>query len=123
KVDARTLVLDYPSLKNPKLITSTKTKANTNGYRSTMQYISTDGQVYQATSGEATGGSRIMRINAATNYYDNAFEFSLDKALGVPNSYIETWKYIGDGIGFGVYSISGQRGGHIARVNFKDNTG
>lgn len=123
KVDARTLVLDYPSLKNPKLITSTKTKANTNGYRSTMQYIGTDGHVYQATSGEATGGSRILRINSATNDYDNAFEFNLDKALGVTNSYIETWKYVGDGIGFVVYSIAGQKGGHIARINLKDNSG
>ncbi len=125
KLAARTLVFDYPSLKNPKLITSTKTNANTNGYRSTMQYVGTDGHVYQATSGEAAGagGSRILRISSATNDYDNGFEFNLDKALGVTNSYIETWKYVGDGIGFVVYSINGQDGGHIAKIDLNKNTG
>lgn len=61
---AKTLVLDYPSLQNPKILTSTKTRGNTNGYRSTMQYVGTDGHVYQATSGElpGTGGLKYFEL-------------------------------------------------------------
>lgn len=128
KAWAKTLVLDYPSLTNPQLITSTQTRANTNGYRSTMQYVGTDGHVYQATSGEAvgTGGSKILRISSATNDYDNSYVFSLDQALGLTNTYIETWKYAGNGIGFVVYSLvnaAGERtGGYIARVDLNSKT-
>ena len=120
---AKTLVLDYPSLANPKILTSNKTRGNTNGYRSTMQYVGTDGHVYQATSGEAkgTGGSKILRINSNTNEYDASFAFSLDQALGVKDSYIETWKYVGDGIGYVVYNVGGN-GGYIARIDLNNNT-
>jgi hypothetical protein len=125
---AKTLVLDYPTLTNPKVLTSTKTRGNTNGYRSTMQYVGTDGHVYQATSGEkvGTGGSKILRLSAATNDYDNDYVFSLDQALSLSNTYIETWKYAGDGIGFVVYSLlnsAGTRtGGYIARVDLNAKT-
>ena len=125
---AKTLVLDYPSLENPKVLTSNKTRGNTNGYRSTMQYVGTDGNVYQATSGEkvGTGGSKILRINATTNEYDNDYVFSLDQALGLTNTYIETWKYAGNGVGFVVYSLlnsAGSRtGGYIARVDLNAKT-
>jgi len=120
---AKTLVLDYPSLANPKVLTSNKTRGNTNGYRSTMQYVGTDGHIYQATSGEAAGdgGSKILRISSATDDYDNSFAFNLDQALGVKDSYIETWKYVGDGIGFVVYNVAG-KGGYIARVDLNNNT-
>src|SRR5690606_26223502 len=120
KAWAKTLVLDYPSLANPKLITTDHTRGNTNGYRSTMQYVGTDGHVYQATSGEAVGdgGSKILRISSATNDYDDSYVFSLDEALGLQDTYIETWKYAGDGIGFVVYSLSGEEeGGYIARID------
>src|SRR5690606_10358556 len=95
KTWAKTLVLDYPSLENPKILTSDKTRGNTNGYRSTMQYVGTDGHVYQATSGElvGTGGSKILRISSETNDYDDSYVFSLDEALGLQDTYIETWKY------------------------------
>lgn len=125
---ARTIVADYPSLASPILITSTNTRANTNGYRSTMQYIGTDGHVYQATTGEGygNGGSKILRISAATNDYDNSYVFSLDEALGISDTYIESWRYVGDGIGYVVYSIvnaqNERTGGYIARINLTDKT-
>lgn len=124
---AKTVVLDYPSLQNPKVITSSQTRGSTNGYRSTMQYVGDDGHVYQATVGDSEGGSKILRISAETNDYDNNFVFSLDNALGVTNSYIEAWKYAGNGIGFVVYSLvnsEGTRvGGHIARIDLNSGTG
>ncbi len=123
---AKTLVLDYPSLANPKIITSSQTRGNTNGYRSTMQYVGDDGHVYQATTGELTGGSKILRINASTNDYDNSYVFSLDQALGVQNSYIYTWRYVGDGIGYVVYALpneAGQRtGSYVARIDLNTKT-
>ncbi|OJY87206.1 MAG: hypothetical protein BGP13_14660 [Sphingobacteriales bacterium 40-81] len=128
KAWAKTIVADYPALTNPTLISSSNTRANTNGYRSTMQYIGTDGNVYQATSGEGygNGGSKILKINASGNDYDNSYVFSLDAALGLSNTYIETWRYVGDGIGFVVYSLvssEGERtGGYIARINLNDKT-
>lgn len=126
---AKTLVLDYPALENPKVLTSTQTRGSTNGYRSTMQYVGTDGHVYQATSGEGpgNGGSKILKISAESNDYDNSYVFSLDQALGETNTYIETWKYAGDGIGFVVYSKytgtgNTRTGGYIARVNLNNKT-
>src|SRR5690606_16263949 len=82
---AKTIVLDYPSLKNPKVITSSQTRGSTNGYRSTMQYVGDDGHVYQATTGEGIsgGGSKILRISKNTDDYDPDYVFSLDQALGV----------------------------------------
>jgi len=120
---AKTLVLDYPSLENPVVITSDKTRGDTNGYRSTMQYVGDDGHVYQATSGEGAGngGSKILRINSSTNDYDASYVFSLDQALGLTDTYIETWKYVGNGIGFVIYRLA-DGGGYIARVDLNANT-
>lgn len=129
----KTLVVDYPSLTNAKIITSTKTTGNNNGYRSTMQYVGADGHVYQATHGEGigNGGSKILRINSATNDYDNAYVFNLDQALNETDTYIETWKYVGNGIGYVIYSLvkpnasgtgSSRTGGYIARVDLNAKT-
>jgi hypothetical protein len=128
KTGSKTLVLDYPSLANPKIITSTQAVGNTNGYRSTMLYVGTDGNVYQASHGEGVGkgGSKILRISSSTNDYDNSYVFNLDQALSVTDSYIETWKYVGDGIGYVIYSLvnsAGSRtGGYIARVDLNAKT-
>lgn len=121
----RTLVVDYPSLANPKVISSTKTSGNTNGYRSRMMFLGDDGHVYQATSGEKAGGSKILRIDKNTNEYDGNFVFSLDAALGVSGSYIESWRYVGEGIGYVIYSlqVEGKRtGGYVARIDLNSNS-
>ncbi len=120
RLATRTLVVDYPSLENPKFITSTQATGDNSGYRSPMSYVGTDGNVYQATHREiaGTGGSKILRIGA-NNEYDNSYVLSLDTELGVTNSYIETWKYAGDGIGFVIYSVNGD-GGYIARVDLNN---
>ncbi len=130
----KTLVVDYPTFANPKVITSTQAKGNNNGYRSTMQYVGEDGHVYQATHGEGAGngGSRILRISSATNDYDNSYVFNLDQALGETDTYIETWKYVGNGIGYVIYSLvrpnaagtgTVRTGGYIARVDLNAKTG
>ncbi|SDG21872.1 hypothetical protein SAMN04487996_11695 [Dyadobacter soli] len=113
-----TLVVDYPSLQNPKLIYSTVSKTNNHSYRTMTQYVGNDGHVYQAT---ATGGKDILRIDKGTSEYDNNYHFNLDAALGVTDSRIQAWRYIKDGIGLVLYNIAGD-GGYIAMVDLNAKT-
>ncbi|RQO65516.1 hypothetical protein DBR40_23485 [Pedobacter sp. KBW01] len=103
KIPAKSLLVDYPSLKNPTLISSTVSTGNTNGYRNFNSYLAEDGYIYQATQ---EAGSHILRINP-NNEYDNAYKFSLDAALGVKGAYIESWTYARNGIAFIMYTHDG----------------
>ncbi|SEI41459.1 hypothetical protein SAMN04487995_0525 [Dyadobacter koreensis] len=113
-----TLVVDYPSLQNPKLIYSTVSKTNNHSYRTMTQYVGSDGHVYQAT---ATGGKDILRISKSTNDYDNTYNFNLDAALGVTDARIQAFRYINDGIGMVLYNIAGD-GGYLALVDLNAKT-
>ncbi|RZK13567.1 MAG: hypothetical protein EOO43_17735 [Flavobacterium sp.] len=95
RLGSKSVVVDYPSLENPVVINSTVGFGDTSGYRSFNAFVGDDGNIYQATQRD-TNGSHILRINQ-NNQYDNSYVFSLDAALGVENSYIETWKYAGNG--------------------------
>lgn len=124
RLGTKTIVVDYPSLQNPRIITSTVAKGDNSGYRSPMSYVATDGNVYQATHRENSGGSHIVKIGQ-NNEYDNSYVFSLDQKLGVTNSYIESWKYAGNGIGYAIYSLSvngSRQGGYIARLDLNNKT-
>ncbi|RRN76208.1 hypothetical protein EIM50_25860, partial [Pseudoxanthomonas sp. SGD-10] len=117
-----TLVVDYPSLSNPKLIfvDPTISKVNNHSYRTMTQYVGTDGHIYQAT---ATSGSQILRILSSTNEYDNSYNFDLKVALGTSNNIaIRAWKYIKDGIGVVLYTESSVDGGYIALVDLNAKT-
>lgn len=117
-IGAKSLIVDYPSLKNPTLITSTVSNANTNGYRSFNAFLADDGNIYQATQ-PRVGGSHILKINA-NNEYDNSYVFSLDAALGVTGSYVDAWRYAGNGIGIVAYTVGDQ--GYLARVDLNAKT-
>lgn len=115
-----TLVVDYPSLANPKLIYSENSTANNHSYRTMTQYVGTDGYVYQAT---ATSGSKILRISPTTNEYDNSYDFDLKTAVGASgNVQIRAWRYIKDGKGIVLYTESNVAGGYIALVNLTAGT-
>lgn len=114
----KTLVLDYPSLRNPKVITSKLTKLNNHGYRTQTQYVGTDGHVYQAVMNH-TNGSQFTRINSATNDYDD-YLFDLNDVLGAGVG-IAAWTYIKDGVGIVLYRQNG-KGGHIALVDLNAKT-
>ena len=110
-----TLVLDYPSLTNPKLIYSANSKVNNHSYRTMTQYVANDGNVYQAT---ATSGSQFLRILATTNEYDNTYNFDLKTALNTANNVtIRAWRYIKDGVGLVLYNETGVNGGYLALVD------
>lgn len=117
-----TLVVDYPSLANPRLIyvDPTVSKVNNHSYRTMTQYVGTDGHVYQAT---ATSGSQILRISGTTNEYDNSYNFNLKTALGTSNNVaIRAWRYIKDGVGVVLYTETGADGGYIALIDLKAGT-
>lgn len=115
----KTLVFDYPSLRNGKVITSTVSKINNHGYRTMTQYVGTDGHVYQAT---ATSGSQILRIDKTTSEYDNSYNFDLNTALGIQGARIRAWRYIKDGVAVILYDTGNNSGGYIALADLTAKT-
>ncbi|WP_435136014.1 hypothetical protein [Formosa sp. A9] len=105
---SKTIVLDYPSLLNPTVITSTVGYGNTNGYRS-INSFEYNGAVYQANQGDPNG-SHILRIGA-NNQYDDSYVFNLDDALGVEDAYILAWRPAENGKGVLAYRHAGSAEG------------
>ncbi|WP_163400798.1 hypothetical protein [Flavobacterium fluviatile] len=108
-----TYVVDFPSLKNPKLLISEKSKISNLGYRTMTQHVGTDGHVYQAT---ATSGPDILRISKTTNEYDQSYHFNLNTALGVTGAAIKAWKYVKNGLAVVLYTHSVD-GGYVALID------
>lgn len=115
KLGSKSVVVDYPSLENPKVINSTIGFGDTSGYRSFNSFLAEDGNIYQATQRDP-GGSHILKINAS-NEYDNSYNFSLDEALNVTGSYIQSWRYVKDGIAYVMYTHD-----DAATTSFSDRT-
>lgn len=120
RLGSKSVVVDYPSLENPKVITSTVSNGDNSGYRSPNAFVSEDGSIYQATQRDSKG-SHILKINQ-NNEYDNSYVFSLDAALGVKGSYVDSWKYAGNGIAYVLYTHEGTNQGYIARVDLTAKT-
>ncbi|HMR19690.1 MAG TPA: hypothetical protein PKA53_10360, partial [Sphingobacterium sp.] len=116
-----TLVLDYPSLRNPTYISSTVATTDNLSYRTMTQYLGTDGHIYQAATSMGSG-HQILRISKSTNNYDNSYDFNLNTALGINDAGIRAFRYIKDGIGVVLYTRTGTAGGYIALVNLNDKT-
>ena len=117
-----TYVVDYPTLRNPKIITSTKAITDNLSYRTMTQYLGTDGNIYQAATSMGSG-HQILRISKTTNDYDNTYDFSLNTALGITDAGIRAWRYIKDGVGVVLYTRSGSNnGGYVALVDLNAKT-
>lgn len=121
RLGSKSVVVDYPSLENPKVITSTVGFGDTSGYRSFNSFVATDGNIYQATQRDTQKGSYILKINQS-NEYDNSYVFSLDSALGIKGSYIDAWRYVGNGIAYAVYTYEGRSQGFLARLDLNART-
>ncbi len=91
---SKTIVVDYPSLLNATVITSTVGHGDTNGYRS-INAFEYNGSVYQANQNDPEG-SHILKIDADNNY-DNSYDFNLDAALGVTGTYVLAWRPAANG--------------------------
>ncbi|WP_163409059.1 hypothetical protein [Flavobacterium ajazii] len=118
-VGTMTYVVDYPSLRNPKIITSENSIIDNLGYRTLTQYVGTDGNLYQAT---ATSGPDILRISKATNDYDQTYHFNLNTALSITGSSIKAWRYIKDGVAVVLYTVTGTNGGYVALIDLNAKT-
>lgn len=121
RLGTKSVVVDYPSLENPKIITSTVDDGDTSGYRSFNSFVANDGNIYQATQ-RGSKGSYILKIGQ-NNEYDNSYVFSLDTALGVTGTYVDAWRYAGNGVGYVMYSYTAaENQGFVARVDLNTKT-
>jgi hypothetical protein len=122
RLGSKSVVVDYPSLTNPQVITSTIGFGDTSGYRSFNGFVANDGNIYQATQRDTQNGSYILRIGQ-NNQYDNSYVFSLDSALGITGSYIDAWRYAGNGIAYAVYThANANNQGFLARIDLNAKT-
>ncbi|MBC7000641.1 hypothetical protein [Cytophaga sp. FL35] len=109
---SKTIVLDYPSLLNPTIISSSVGHGNTNGYRS-INSFEYDGAVYQANQGDPEG-SHLLKIGA-DNQYDDSYVFNLDDALGVTGAYVLAWRPAANGKAVLAYRHDGSAEGISGR--------
>ena len=112
---SKTIILDYPSLENPTVITSTVGHGNTNGYRS-INAFEYNGSVYQANQSDPEG-SHILKIDA-NNQYDDSYDFNLDDALGVQGAYILAWRPAANGKAVIAYRHDGSAEGVAGAQGF-----
>jgi hypothetical protein len=95
---ATSIVVDYPSLTNPKLIISKVAMGSTYGYRTPVAHVDEKGDIYQL----AGAPSFILKISDET--YDDSFVFSLSEKLGLGIEVASNgWFYVGNGIGYVPY--------------------
>jgi len=122
-----TLVVDYPSLTNPTVISTNVGGAAgaTNGYRTPVSHIDENGDIYQIiTVPNNTYDTHILKIKNGA--YDESFDFNLSELLG-KNTISNGWFYAGNGIGYVPYAKSDQGGladavWGVARVDLRNNT-
>lgn len=92
---AMSIVVDYPSLTNPKVITSTVAQGSTYGYRTPVAHADEKGDIYQIA------GSPAYILKIKNNDYDNSFVFNLSEKLGLGIQVASNgWFYTGNGIGY-----------------------
>ncbi|MEP2059899.1 MAG: hypothetical protein ABJJ05_18970 [Maribacter litoralis] len=115
KLGSKTIILDYPSLMNPTVITSTVGHGDTNGYRS-INAFEYNGSVYQANQNDPEG-SHILKIDA-DNEYDDTYDFNLDDALGVEGTYILAWRPAANGKAVLAYRHNGSEIGLAGAQGF-----
>lgn len=125
--NVETLVVDYPSLKNPKLISTNVdgAKGSTNGYRTPVGHKDEVGDIYQIISvPDNTYDTYILRIKDGV--YDESYSFNLSELLG-ENTSSNGWFYVGDGIGYVPYANTDEGEladpvWSVARVDVYNNT-
>ncbi|MFV0566831.1 MAG: hypothetical protein ACK5NB_13480 [Flavobacteriaceae bacterium] len=109
---SKTIVVDYPTLFNPQVITSDVGIGNTNGYRS-INSFEYNGSVYQANQADPNG-SHILKIGA-NNQYDDSYVFNLSDALGVTGAYVLAWRPAANGKAVLAYRHDGSQVGVSGR--------
>lgn len=99
-----TLVVDYPTLTNPRYITSNYTQpivGFTSGEYIPTMHIDEMYSIFQIVNVEENQGeTHIVKINE--DIYNPSFNFNLDLLLGEP-TYAKGWFYVGNGVGYVPY--------------------
>ena len=126
---ASTLVLDYPSLTNPKIVTHKEGRGSTAGEHCPLIHVY-DGAAYQVSN-----GGLMMRLKDGD--YDNSFDFNIKNAVVAQDPdaagrefNLRGWFHVGDGIGYCLYDLDEEfmdgdkkktisKGG-VARIDLKD---
>ncbi|OEK09569.1 hypothetical protein A8C32_12765 [Flavivirga aquatica] len=100
--NVETLVLDYPSLTNPQIISTDIAKGATNGYRTPVSYVDESNDVYQIISvPNKDYDTKILKISNGA--YDDNYDFNISNLLGF-NVATNGWFYAGNGIGYVPYA-------------------
>ncbi|SEC24103.1 hypothetical protein SAMN04489761_2462 [Tenacibaculum sp. MAR_2009_124] len=102
-----TLVFDYPSFANGKIVESNSAAGHTGGYRAPSMHVDERGDVYQSNwfaSGsrfDLSAGDKTVIKKLTNGSYDETYEFNISEALGL-DSNVGTigWFYVGNGVGF-----------------------
>lgn len=125
--NVETLVVDYPSLTNPAIISTNVGNARgaTNGYRTPVSHLDEIGDVYQIISvPNNTYETHILKISNGD--YDESYDFNLSQLLG-ENTTSNGWFYAGNGIGYVPYAntdlgTTSDSVWSVARVDLYNNT-
>ncbi len=122
--NAQLLVVDFPSLQNPTIIS---TNANgvigaTNGYRMALSHTDSFGDTYLPT----TSSEQIHMLKVKNGAFDESYSFNISEALG-HGAQCQGWFYAKDGIGYVPY-VNTDLGGlgtnnwGVARVDIYNKT-
>ncbi len=118
---ASTLVVDYPSLDNPRMISSAKGTGSTQGFRTPVAHADEKGDIYQLSAAP----SKILKIS--NGEYDDSYAMDLSALLGTEVG-SNGWFYVGNGIGYlPYYEVSkgigaAQASWSVARIDIYNNS-
>ena len=101
------LVFDYPSFSNGKVIESDAASGHTSGYRAPSMHVDEKGDVYQSNwflkgnSFDLSDGDKTVITRLKGGDYDDSYVFNVSESIGL-NTNIGTvgWFYVGNGIGY-----------------------
>ncbi|MDW7695731.1 hypothetical protein R9C00_24650 [Flammeovirgaceae bacterium SG7u.111] len=102
-----TLVFDYPSFSNGKIVESSSASGHTSGYRAPSMHVDENGDVYQSNwfmsgnSFDLSGGDKTVIKRLRNGVYDESYTFNVSEALGLSSNVATVgWFYVGNGIGY-----------------------
>ena len=96
-----TLIFDYPSFKNPQVITYKENLGSTTGYRSRNMFLAEDGKTIYQLTGWAGGKVHMLKIRDG-KYLDGTIDIA--GKCGHSKSKSFGWFYAGKGIAFVPYA-------------------
>lgn len=95
--DIKTIVLDYPSLDNVEIISSSASEGQTYGYRGRSMYVYNEA-VYQINW--AVNDADVVITRLKDSAYDNSYVLNISEALGGGTYGSVNWFHIGNGKGY-----------------------